>query len=230
VDLAKLVEIQTAFSREKFPTFWDIKTEQDLALRLEYLTNALAGEVGEVANLVKKVVRSVVYGRGDLRLDDVRQELAEEIADVFTYLLTIAGLLGLDLEKTYLQKLEKNRIKILTGAPLTGGHTAVSEGRSCQTSQTVDLNTLRRSLTLTTKGRKPRPTPLLPSAPSRASLYCLHRAQPRQRALRQSHKVCLQLLQVCRQLRSRRTDAAHKPVCNAPQSVEDRRGAGFLGD
>jgi NTP pyrophosphatase (non-canonical NTP hydrolase) len=109
VDLAKLVEIQTAFSREKFPTFWDIKTEQDLALRLEYLTNALAGEVGEVANLVKKVVRSVVYGRGDLRLDDVRQELAEEIADVFTYLLTIAGFLGLDLEKTYLQKLEKNR-------------------------------------------------------------------------------------------------------------------------
>lgn len=109
MDLAKLVEIQTAFSREKFPTFWDIKTEQDLALRLEYLTNALAGEIGEVANLVKKVVRSVVYGRGDLRLDDVRQELAEEIADVFTYLLTIAGLLGLDLEKTYLQKLEKNR-------------------------------------------------------------------------------------------------------------------------
>ncbi len=109
MDLAKLVEIQTAFSREKFPTFWDIKTEQDLALRLEYLTNALAGEVGEVANLVKKVVRSVVYGRGDLRLDDVRHELAEEIADVFTYLLTIAGLLGLDLEKTYLQKLEKNR-------------------------------------------------------------------------------------------------------------------------
>jgi NTP pyrophosphatase (non-canonical NTP hydrolase) len=109
VDLTKLVEIQIAFSREKFPTFWDIKTEQDLALRLEYLTNALAGEVGEVANLVKKVVRSVVYGRGDLRLDNVRQELAEEIADVFTYLLTIAGLLGLDLEKTYLQKLEKNR-------------------------------------------------------------------------------------------------------------------------
>ncbi len=109
MDLAKLVEIQTAFSREKFPIFWDIKTEQDLALRLEYLTNALAGEVGEVANLVKKVVRSVVYGRGDLRLDDVRQELAEEITDVFTYLLTIAGLLGLDLEKTYLQKLEKNR-------------------------------------------------------------------------------------------------------------------------
>jgi hypothetical protein len=54
-------------------------------------------------------VRSVVYGRGDLRLDDVKQELAEEITDVFTYLLTIAGLLGLDLEKTYLQKLEKNR-------------------------------------------------------------------------------------------------------------------------
>jgi len=109
MDLAKLVEIQVAFSREKFPQFWEIRDGQDLALRLEYLTNALAGEVGEAANLVKKVVRSVVYGKGDVRLEDIREELVEEVTDVFIYLLTIAGLLGVDLEKAYLQKLEKNR-------------------------------------------------------------------------------------------------------------------------
>jgi NTP pyrophosphatase (non-canonical NTP hydrolase) len=59
--------------------------------------------------LVKKVVRGVVYGRGDVRLEDVREQLAEEVTDVFIYLLTIAGLLGVDLEKAYLQKLEKNK-------------------------------------------------------------------------------------------------------------------------
>jgi len=98
-----------AFSREKFPQFWEIRDGRDLALRLEYLTNALAGEVREAANLVKKVVRGVVYGRGDVRLEDVREQLVEEVTDVFIYLLTIAGLLGIDLEKAYFQKLEKNK-------------------------------------------------------------------------------------------------------------------------
>ncbi len=102
------MEIQIEFSRRKFPRFWRIDDERDLALRLEYLTNALAGEVGEAANLVKKVVRSVVYGHGDLRLEDVRREVEEEITDVFIYVLTIAGLLGMDLEKAYFEKLEKN--------------------------------------------------------------------------------------------------------------------------
>lgn len=109
MELAELVKLQVEFSREKFPQFWEIRDMRDLALRLEYLSNALAGEVGEAANLVKKVVRSVVYGKGDVRLEDIREELVEEVTDVFIYLLTIAGLLGVDLEKAYLQKLEKNR-------------------------------------------------------------------------------------------------------------------------
>lgn len=54
MDLAKAVEIQLQFSKEKFPRFWNIESEVDKALRLEYLSNALAGEVGEFANLVKK--------------------------------------------------------------------------------------------------------------------------------------------------------------------------------
>lgn len=111
MDIKKAVEIQVDFSREKFPTFWKVEGEGDLALRLEYLSNALAGEVGEFANLVKKVVRSVVYGRGEYTLDSVKRELAEELADVFIYTLTIAGLLGIDLEQEFLKKLEKNKIR-----------------------------------------------------------------------------------------------------------------------
>lgn len=108
VDLARLVEIQVEFSRRKFPLFWEVRDGRDLALRLEYLTNALAGEVGEAANLVKKVVRSSVYGHGDVKLEDLRQEIEEELTDVFIYLLTAAGLLGMDLEKAYFEKLAKN--------------------------------------------------------------------------------------------------------------------------
>ncbi|MFN3803434.1 MAG: MazG nucleotide pyrophosphohydrolase domain-containing protein [Pyrobaculum sp.] len=109
MDLAELVKIQVEFSREKFPQFWNISDERELALRLEYLTNALAGEVGEAANLVKKVVRGVVYSHGEVRLEDVREELKEEITDVFIYTLTLAGLLGIDLEDSFFKKLEKNR-------------------------------------------------------------------------------------------------------------------------
>jgi len=109
VELREIVKIQTAFSQEKVPQFWDIKDEKDLALRLEYFTNAIAGEVGEAANIVKKVVRSVVYGRGDVKLGDVKEALAEELTDVFIYVITMAGLLELDLEREFFKKLEKNK-------------------------------------------------------------------------------------------------------------------------
>ncbi|MEM1890321.1 MAG: MazG nucleotide pyrophosphohydrolase domain-containing protein [Pyrobaculum sp.] len=109
MDLAKAVEIQLQFSKEKFPRFWNIESEVDKALRLEYLSNALAGEVGEFANLVKKVVRGVVYGVGDFDLERAKSKLAEELIDVFIYTLTIAGLLEIDIEGEFIKKLEKNR-------------------------------------------------------------------------------------------------------------------------
>jgi NTP pyrophosphatase (non-canonical NTP hydrolase) len=55
------------------------------------------GEAGEFANLVKKIER------GSLRLGDasVRLKLAMELTDTFVYMLNLAGLLGIDLEKSY---------------------------------------------------------------------------------------------------------------------------------
>jgi NTP pyrophosphatase (non-canonical NTP hydrolase) len=60
-------------------------------------TLAMCGEVGEFANVVKKIER------GSLQLGDAatRLKLAMELADTFTYMLNLAGLLGIDLEKTY---------------------------------------------------------------------------------------------------------------------------------
>lgn len=58
---------------------------------------ALAGEVGEFCNIVKKVER------GSLNFGDatVRHNLAMELTDVFVYTLNLAGMLGIDLAKTY---------------------------------------------------------------------------------------------------------------------------------
>ncbi|MEM1598222.1 MAG: MazG nucleotide pyrophosphohydrolase domain-containing protein [Pyrobaculum sp.] len=109
MDLREAVKIQLEFSKSKFPNFWRVEDEKDVALRLEYLSNALAGEVGELANLVKKVVRGVVYGHGGATLEALRESIVEELTDVFIYTLTMAGFLGVDLEEAFLKKLEVNR-------------------------------------------------------------------------------------------------------------------------
>jgi NTP pyrophosphatase (non-canonical NTP hydrolase) len=54
-------------------------------------SNAVLGELGEAANLIKKIER------GDMTLDEARGELAKEFADVQTYLDILAFRAGIDL-------------------------------------------------------------------------------------------------------------------------------------
>src|SRR4051812_38700915 len=61
-------------------------------------TLAMAGEVGEFANIVKKIDR----GSLDMRNPNVRYEMMMELTDVFVYLLNLAGLTGVDLFKSYM--------------------------------------------------------------------------------------------------------------------------------
>lgn len=56
----------------------------------EWMT-AVTGELGEAANLIKKV------RRGDLTLNEARVDLAKELADVVTYLDILAMQLDIDL-------------------------------------------------------------------------------------------------------------------------------------
>lgn len=53
--------------------------------------NAVTGELGELANLIKKVER------GDFTLDEAREALGKEAADVATYLDILAFRIGVDL-------------------------------------------------------------------------------------------------------------------------------------
>ncbi|MGQ7937319.1 MazG-like family protein [Paraburkholderia sp. D1E] len=60
--------------------------------------NAVTGELGEAANLIKKVQR------GDLTLDDARAALAKEFADIVTYLDILAMRAGVDLGEATVDK------------------------------------------------------------------------------------------------------------------------------
>jgi NTP pyrophosphatase (non-canonical NTP hydrolase) len=66
------------------------------------LTLALAGEVGEVAELVQWLPADAVLE------DGLRERLGEELADVLLYLVRLADVAGVDLAPAALAKLTRN--------------------------------------------------------------------------------------------------------------------------
>jgi len=64
-------------------------------------TNALCGEAGELANFAKKVRRARPT---DPSLEDAKQDLAHELADIVIYADLIAIKLGVDLGKAVREK------------------------------------------------------------------------------------------------------------------------------
>lgn len=62
---------------------------------LEYPTLGLAGEAGEVANIVKKIQRD----HAGVLTDDVRGKLQDELGDVLWYISACADELGLTLDE-----------------------------------------------------------------------------------------------------------------------------------
>jgi NTP pyrophosphatase (non-canonical NTP hydrolase) len=64
---------------------------------LGFLALCYGGEAGEFQNVVKKVMR----GSLDMKDASTRVQLTEELTDGFVYMLNLACLLGIDLEKSY---------------------------------------------------------------------------------------------------------------------------------
>jgi NTP pyrophosphatase (non-canonical NTP hydrolase) len=62
---------------------------------LEYPTLGLAGEAGEVANIVKKIQRD----HGGVLNDETRGKLKDELGDVLWYISACADELGLTLQE-----------------------------------------------------------------------------------------------------------------------------------
>lgn len=76
-------------------------------------TTATLGELGEAANIVKKLnrVRDGIPGNAETE-DELRQKLADEIADTAIYLDLMAQAAGFDLETIRDAKFDKTSTKI----------------------------------------------------------------------------------------------------------------------
>jgi len=75
----------------------------------------LSGEVGEVAQVLKKVHFMVDPGRNDQEVKTLEEALAEqrenmgqELADCLAYIFKMANYTGVDLQQAYLTKMRKN--------------------------------------------------------------------------------------------------------------------------
>lgn len=101
--IKELMKLQQEFDANHTSKFnWGEKINDDNIEMLQFLLVSMFGEIGETANLVKKCVR------GDFELESIKEELSEEVADIFIYLMKLCIQLDIDLEESYLKKRQKN--------------------------------------------------------------------------------------------------------------------------
>ena len=84
MELVKIIELQKKFDGEHKGRFnWDQSIDGENVQILEYLLIGLMGEVGELANIVKKI------DRGDLNFENCQESISEELIDIFIYVLKL---------------------------------------------------------------------------------------------------------------------------------------------
>jgi NTP pyrophosphatase (non-canonical NTP hydrolase) len=75
---------------------------------LEYPTLGLAGEAGEVANIVKKIQRD----HAGVLTDEVRGKLKDELGDVLWYISACADELGLTLDEIAVYMIQRCTLQL----------------------------------------------------------------------------------------------------------------------
>jgi len=111
MDIHEMIRRQREFDESHETTFaWSQPITAEDAAALSHNALSLAGEVGELANIVKK------YERGDYGFDRLQELLPGELADVFIYVLKISYQSGIDLEVAFLNKLEHNKSRFATSS------------------------------------------------------------------------------------------------------------------
>jgi NTP pyrophosphatase (non-canonical NTP hydrolase) len=106
----ELITLQERFDRRHG---WTLKTNNvtELIEMLHKDVVGLIGEVGEFANILKKLTliqHSSRSSEAQNAVESTKNRLSEELIDVLIYLLRIAAYLHIDVEKAYLSKLELN--------------------------------------------------------------------------------------------------------------------------
>lgn len=89
----------------------------EMANDLPHHLLGLAGEVGEVANLVKKAQR----GSEHFEDPEFYTEVVNEVVDTFIYIMSIANILSFDMGECYDIKRTYNYTRFQSAAPLAAG-------------------------------------------------------------------------------------------------------------
>lgn len=106
MQLSEMIDLQKEFDLRHAGRFsWARAAESEPDAVLQFLLVALLGELGEMANLIKKVAR------GDCTLNDIQKEMRSELADVFIYVIKMADQANINLEEAFLNKLEYNEVR-----------------------------------------------------------------------------------------------------------------------
>jgi NTP pyrophosphatase (non-canonical NTP hydrolase) len=112
LSLLDLIEKQRAFDEQRATTFqWSGAITAQQTHPLVHNALSLAGEAGEIANLVKKL------DRGDFGFAHLMDELPGELADVMIYVMKIAYQSGIDLELAIQQKMDANADRFPATSP-----------------------------------------------------------------------------------------------------------------
>ncbi|MSN26315.1 MAG: nucleotide pyrophosphohydrolase [Geobacter sp.] len=97
-------KMQSEFDYTLRPEFSFRSTTGEIRLEeLEHLLVCLFGEIGELANIVKKI------RRGDFPYSEKSDEVSEEVIDALIYIIKISNYLNIDLEDGFLRKLAINK-------------------------------------------------------------------------------------------------------------------------
>ncbi len=104
MELKEIMKIQNEFDEVHSSKFeWSEPISENTLDVLSFLIVAITGELGELSNVVKKVLR------GDCPLSSVKHQVEDELADIFIYLIKICNQMSIDLEPLYFSKLEQNK-------------------------------------------------------------------------------------------------------------------------
>jgi NTP pyrophosphatase (non-canonical NTP hydrolase) len=90
----------------------DFATDEERHVQLSKDLVGLVGEIGEFANLLKKVGLALEHPRyNGPALADAGGELREELADAMIYIIRLSTILGGNLEADVVRKMDANDVK-----------------------------------------------------------------------------------------------------------------------
>jgi NTP pyrophosphatase (non-canonical NTP hydrolase) len=110
MDIKDILSFQTKFdTAHGFQTNFGSNEEKYTQISKDLV--GLLGEVGEFANIVKKITLQIDRSAEVVQLDQYEQCLREELVDSWIYLLRLASILNMDLQDEYLKKMKINEKK-----------------------------------------------------------------------------------------------------------------------